>query len=103
MRNIKKTFEVTTLTAAVVMVNGAGVICGVPIDESVTTFDTVTDKNAVKIFMRGISDPDRFKGKTVKITSKKVENVTFTMTAEDFMKYGTAVEVENAADDFRAE
>lgn len=53
--------------------------------------------------MCGISNPDRFKGETVKITSKKVENATFSMTAEDFIKYGTAVEVENAADDFRAE
>lgn len=102
MKNIKKTFVCTTLRGAVVY-GHAGAVEYDDIDETVTTFEKVTPKNEVAVFLRGLADPSAYKGKTIVINDRHAENVTFSMSIDDFMKYGTAVEVEHTADEFLAE
>lgn len=100
MRKIKKNITVTTISAAIIKgINGN--IERTDIAETVTTFDNVTDENAVKKFMQNVSNPAEYKGKIVIVTDIKRESLTFTMDVETFMKYATVEEV-NDADEFKA-
>ena len=101
MRKIKKNITVTTISAAIIKgINGD--IERTDIPETVTTFDNVTDENAVKKFMQNVSNPADYKGKIVIVTDVKRESLTFAMDVETFMKYATVEDV-NSADDFKAE
>lgn len=92
------------MNAAVVYVNNGAIEYDV-IPETVTTADTVTEKNALRIFMKNVSDPENYKRKNVMITDIKREDITYEITAADFMKYGRVVDVNDGetADDFRAD
>lgn len=101
MRKIKKNITLTTISAAVIKgVNGE--IERTDIAETVTTYDNVTDENAVRKFMENVGNRADYKGKIVIVTDIKRESLTFVMDVETFMKNATIEEV-NDADEFKSE
>lgn len=87
MRKITKEFKKTTINAVrVVVLNGEVVHEALaPIE----TFETITERNAAKVVKTTLSLP---KGDIV-VVKNFVETVEkYTISAEDFMKYGTKID-----------
>lgn len=87
MRKITKEFKKTTINAVkVVVVNGEVVHEGLaPIE----TFETITDRNAAKVVKStlNLATSDIVVVKNFVETDEK-----YTISAEDFMKYGTKID-----------
>lgn len=94
MRNIKKTFSLTAIHAcACYVLDGKAKLCELP---AALTFEKVTDKNAAEIVIDEITREEivaNIGTDDFKIIVESVEpsgEVVYTMSAKDFMKYGTA-------------
>ncbi len=100
MKKIRKTLTHSTITAARVIVDN-GKVRGEDILETATTFETVTDKNAVRLFLANITNGKIYKSEDIRITSIERENITFEMSVEDFIRNATVIDTATA-DDFRS-
>lgn len=88
MRSISKTFVKTSIVIAAVCANNNTIQ---EVDRiTVETFETVTEKNALKLARETDSKLTEWEnsGYTLIVVNKWSEEITYRMSAETFMQYG---------------
>lgn len=92
MRNIKRTFTVTNVTAQRVRVISNNVV--VENLGTITTMDKVTDVNAARVFAKHCAAVS--KGDNVVVTNVETVEETYVMSGEDFIAHAKRVDNETA-------